>query len=204
VDPPQPVELAALGLAPRGVQLIEKEGVWHVFDVVGQESYPNVCDVVEEARWLGVSRRCELADYSRLTQESRLVLLHQRAYLKNFAAYPPHFSEQETDDFRCPRRLHSSNGLAEMCAGLWRHAVVEGIEPDEAGTRQRTLRRLECGAQYPCYGQPVAVTPAYQYAIFAILPIGQIEVIADPDAQTHAEKIARASQSRLPVCMVEE
>lgn len=204
VDPPQPVKLDALGIAPRGVHLVEKEGVWHVFDVVGQDSYPNVCDVIEEARWLGVSRRCELADYSRLTKESRLVLIHQRAYIKNFAEYPKHFSEQEMDDFRCPRKLHLIGGLDEMCVGLWRHDVVEGVERDEAGSRNRTSRRLECGAQYPCYGQPVEVTPEYQYAIFAILPIGQIEVIEDPDDQTHKEKIERASKSGLPVSLVEE
>ena len=52
VDPPQPVDLETLGIVPRGVHLIEKEGVWHVFDVVGQDSYPNVADLVEEARYV--------------------------------------------------------------------------------------------------------------------------------------------------------
>jgi hypothetical protein len=50
LDPPLPIELDALGVAPRGVHLTEKEGVWHVFDVVGQDNYPNVCDVIVEAR----------------------------------------------------------------------------------------------------------------------------------------------------------
>ncbi len=204
VDPPQPVELDALGIAPRGVHLIGKEGVWHVFDVIGQDSYPNVCDVIEEARWLGVSRRCELHDYSRLTRESRLVLIHQRAYIRNFAEYPMHFSEQEAGDFRCPRKLHLITDLKEMCAGLWRHDVVEGVERDEVDQREPHRRRLECGAVYPCYGQPVEITPDYQYAIFAILPIGQIEVIEDPDDRTHEEKIERAGKSQLPVSLVQE
>jgi hypothetical protein len=203
IDPPQPVELDALGIAPRGVHLIEKEGVWHVFDVVGQESYPNVCDVIEEARWLGVSRRCELLDYSRLTSESRLVLIHQRAYIKNYVEYPAHFSAHETDDFRCPRRRHQINDLNEMCAGLWRHDLAEGIERNE-GPCDRVIRRLECGAQYSGYSQPAEVTPEYQYAIFAILPIGQIEVIEDPDDRTHEEKIERAGRSGLPVSLVQE
>jgi hypothetical protein len=204
IDPPQPVELDALGIAPRGVHLIEKEGVWHVFDVVGQDSYPNVCDVIEEARYLGVSRRCELLDYSRLTTESRLVLIHQRAYIRNFLEYLAHFSEQEAADFRCPRRYHQIGALEEMCAGLWRHDVVEGIERDEEGSRDRVSRRLECGAQYQCYGQPDEVTPEYQYAIFAILPIGQIEVIEDPDDRTHEQKIERARKSQLPVNLIQE
>src|SRR5262245_30270640 len=87
IDPPQPVELVALGLSPRGVHLVQKDGVWHVFDVVGQDNYPNVCDVVIEAKALGVSRRCELPDYSNLSSESRLVLVHQRAFIKNHREY---------------------------------------------------------------------------------------------------------------------
>jgi hypothetical protein len=204
VDPPQPVELDALGIAPRGVHLIEKEGVWHVFDVVGQESYPNVCDVVEEARYLGVSRRCELLDYSRLTLDSRLVLIHQRAYIENFAEYPAHFTAPETDGFRCPRKRHPIGNLGEMCAGFWRHDVVEGVERDETGGREIRRRKLECGAQYSCYSQPIEVTPEYRYAIFAILPVGQIEVIEDPDDRTHEKKIERAGKSELPVTLVKE
>jgi hypothetical protein len=119
IDPPQPVDLDALGIVPRGVHLIEKEGVWHVFDVVGQDNYPNVCDVLEEGRVLGFSRRCELPDYSRLTRESRLVLIHQRAFIRNYREYLERFTEQEADDFKCPQRRHRVKNLEEMCAGLW-------------------------------------------------------------------------------------
>src|SRR5215813_13049528 len=184
VDPPQPVDLDALGIAPRGVHLIEKQGVWHVFDVVGQDSYPNVCDVVEEARNAGVSRRCELPDYSKLTKESRLVLIHQRAFIENYPEYLERFTAQERDDFRCPRMRHKGDRLEEMCAGLWRHDVVEGIERNEEGGRDLVSRKLECGAAYRCYGRPIDVTPEYQHAIFAIFPIGRIEVIEDPDDRT--------------------
>jgi hypothetical protein len=139
LDPPLPVELDALGIGPRGVHLIEKEGVWHVFDVVGQENYPNVCDVIEEARYWGISRRCELLDYSLLTAESRLVLLHQRAFIRNFADYPPLFGEHERRDFRCPKNKHALDSLEGMCAGLWRHDFEEGIEPST------TIRPIDGG-----------------------------------------------------------
>ena len=204
LDPPQPVELNALGITQRGVHLIKKEGVWHVFDVVGQDSYPNVSDVIEEARWLGVSRRCELLDYSRLTKESRLVLIHQRAHIKNYVEYLKHFTRQEIDDFRCPYKHHRIDNLDEMCAGLWWHDVSEGVELDEERPRDPVSRKLECGASYRCYGQPAEVTPEYQYAIFAIFPIGQIEVIEDPDDRTHEKKIERIRRSELPVSLVKE
>src|SRR5262245_7347903 len=204
LDPSQPVELDALGIAPCGVRLIEKKGVWHVFDVVGQDNYPNVCDVIEEARWLGVSRRCELLDYSRLTKESRLVLIHQRAYIKNYAEYPKRFTAQEADDFRCPYRRHRIGTLDEMCVGLWWHDVVEGVERYEEACRNPVGRKLECGALYRCYGQPVEVTSEYQYTIFAIFPIGQIEVIEELDDRTHEKKIERARKADLPVSLVKE
>ena len=204
LDPPQPVELDALGIAPRGVHLIEKEGVWHVFDVVGQDNYPNVCDLIEEARWLGVSRRCELLDYSRLTKESRLVLIHQRAFIKNYEEYPKHFTSQEADDFKCPYKHHSIGNLDEMCAGLWWHDVVEGVESDQEDHRGPINRKLECGAIYGCYNRPPEITPEYQYAIFGIFPIGQIEVIEDPDDRTHEKKVERARKSDLPVSLVKE
>ncbi len=202
LDPPLAVELDALGIGPRGVHLIEKEGVWHVFDVVGQENYPNVCDVIEEARYWGISRRCELADYSSLTAESRLVLLHQRAFIRNFADYPPQFSEQERRDFRCPKNKHPIDSLEGMCAGLWRHDLVEGIEPVNNDPSYR--RRLECGVVYTGYRRPRDIEPEYQYAIFGIFPIGQIEVVADPDDETHEKKLERARQAQLPVRLVEE
>src|SRR5262249_47570495 len=204
LDLPQPVELDALGIAPRGAHLIEKEGVWHVFDVVGQDNYPNVCDVIEEARWLGVSCRRELLDYSRLTKESRLVLIHQRAFIKNYQEYPKHFTAQEANDFRCPYKRHHIDYLDEMCVDLWCHDVVEGIKPGEEGHHDPVSRKLECGASYRCYGQPAEITPEYQYAIFAIFPIGQIEVIEDNDDRTHEKKIERTRKSELPVNLVKE
>lgn len=204
LDPPQPVDLEALGIGPRGVHLIEKDGVWHVFDVVGQDNYPNVCDVIVEAKMLGVSRRCELPDYSKLSLESRLVLIHQRAFIQNYQDYVRRFTQQERDDFRCPRNRHKPVALAEMCAGLWRHDVVEGIDRDAEGRRDLVSRKLECGALYQCYGRPIDITPEHKYAIFGIFPIGQLEVVRDPDGQMHERKLEKAQRSGLPVSLVEE
>jgi hypothetical protein len=204
LNPPQPVDLEALGIGPRGVHLIEKNGVWHVFDVVGQENYPNVCDVIIEAKTLGVSRRCELPDYSKLSPESRLVLIHQRAFIQNHLEYIDRFTEQEKDDFRCPRGRHDPDDLSEMCAGLWRHDVVEGVERNPEGHRDLVSRRLECGALYHCYGRPIDLTPVYRYAIFGIFPIGGIEVVRDPEGKTHEKKMLKTRKSQIPVSLVEE
>jgi hypothetical protein len=107
-------------------------------------------------------------------------------------------------DFKCPRKRHEINRLEEMCAGLWWHDVVEGIERNEDGRGDPVHRKLECGAIYRCYGQPVDVIPEYRYAIFAIFPIGQIEVIVDPDDRTHERKLEQVKESQLPVALVYE
>lgn len=79
-----------------------KVGVTHVFDIVGENNYPNVADFLEEARRLGVSRRLELSTgdesvdptdttkivpainpYSKLSSRSKLILLHKRAVIEN-------------------------------------------------------------------------------------------------------------------------
>jgi hypothetical protein len=91
-----------------------------------------------------------------------------------------------------------------ICAGLWRHDVVEGIERDTEGHRDLASRKLECGALYHCYSRPIDVTPEYKYAIFGVFPIGQLEVVRDPDDQTHEPKLEKAQKSGLPVELVEE
>lgn len=204
IDPPQPLDLDELGIGPRGAHMVEKDGVWHVFDVVGQDNYPNVCDVVVEAKCLGVSRRCELPAYSKLSSKSRLVLIHQRAYIENYRDYLKRFTQQELDDFRCPQERHDIEALDQMCAGLWRHDVVEGVERNEEGHRDLVSRKLECGALYHSYGRPIDVTSEYKYAIFGVFPIGQLEVVQDRDDHTHEAKLEKAQKSGLPVSLVEE
>src|SRR5262249_37256544 len=127
-----------------------------------------------------------------------------RAFIRNYPEYLERFTEQERGDFRCPRMRHKIDHLEEMCAGLWRHDVVEGIERNEEGRRDPASRKLECGAVYRCYGRPIDVTPEYQHAIFAIFPIGRIEVIEDPDDRTHEQKVEKANKSQLPVALVSE
>lgn len=66
-----------------------KVPVYHVFDIIGQDNYPNVADWIEEARRLGVSRRLELnaEEYGKLTPRSRLFLLHARAVINDPESY---------------------------------------------------------------------------------------------------------------------
>jgi hypothetical protein len=127
VDPPQVVDEGQMGLSSIGVKLLEARGAWHVFDIVGQQHYPHVADFIEEARRMGASRRLSRTlDFSKLTADSKLVLLHRRAHIDNSGAYyealfdPRTPEAQRASDWECPTGLSSHAWRpGEMCAGLW-------------------------------------------------------------------------------------
>jgi len=209
VDPPTPVDLGQLGLAAVGVQLIEINGIHHIFDVVGQEFYPYPADYVEETRRLGASRRLPAnLDFSRLEPGSRLVLIHARAVIENFNDYP------QPPDVECPKGIypHSLSPLKEMCAGLWWHdlplsetTVDDSDQPNEAETSFRSgqvLRRIEGGTVYRSYPRPEGVVPSYRHGVFLSLPISNLAVIQGGEATEH--NYEAACTSGLPVYLEEE
>ena len=207
IDPPILVSLAELGIGARGVHLIERNNVTHVFDVVGRKHYPNVADFIEEARLLGISRRAELPDYARLTAQSRLVLIHERAHIGNWTELYAAMSEPERAEFNCPSHIpaiyEQHQQHKAMCAGLWWHDVEQMRDEEGTGCRLSGVRDLPCGATYRGWRADCNFFPEYHYAIFASFPIGAIEVVADPDDRQHERKMDLASRSTLPVNLVE-
>jgi len=220
VDPPIPVDLAELGIAPRGVHMVPRDGIWHIFDCVGADLYPDVPDVIEEGRVMGFSRRCELVDYSRITKDSRIVLLHKRGMDHNYPALVQAMTDEQRHEFECPietwqslvdrrlrdpQRIHKIDDLKEMCAGLWYHDLtdVEEVTDETAGKTndflQRAgthIRKLECGGNYYGWTRPEGVEPDYQYAIIMSLPLGRLVVINDPDDNTHQKKLEKLEVAR--------
>ncbi len=55
-DPPIIVP-AGFAVPTRGVVLVERAGIWHVVDRVGNEFYPSPADMAEEIKRFGLSRR---------------------------------------------------------------------------------------------------------------------------------------------------
>lgn len=186
VDPPRPVDLAALGLTAVGVKLVEVNNVWHVFDVVGQEYYPYTADYIEETRQKGASRRLPgNLDYPKLGPDSRLFLIHQKAIIENFPKYP------QPPAVTCPKGLeeHQAAPLPSMCAGLWWHDLP-------AKERQLPGGVKYCGSQ-----RPPGVTPVYQHGVFFTLPITNLAVIkGGEDTEKNHQA---AGKSGLPVYLEE-
>jgi len=185
-DPPIPVDPAELGLTARGVKLIDVEGVWHVFDIVGKKYYPNVADYIEETRRMGASRRLPSnLDFSKLGPESRLVLVHQKAVILNFSDYD--------GEIVCPKDIHQ-HPLQEMCAALW----WRDFDPKDLVLGTRAFLHFA----YAASPRPEGVQPIYQHGIFMMLPITNLAVIKGGEK---TEKNYKAAQrGGLPVFLEDE
>lgn len=197
VDPPQAV--SHLHLPARGVTLFERDGVTHILDLVGEGSYPNTADMIEEIRALGMSRRIPQGiDWARLTPESRYYLAHNRARILN---------PQDLPRYSCPKLRRRTGVLTEVhdwplpvCLG----AVYHDLQGGEPCLSMRPAvawveRTLPCGHTYR--GSPAGGHALVETAIFARLPITRVAIVA---GDNHEGALARARQSQLPVEVVDE
>jgi len=191
LDPPQPVP-PHLRVSPRGVQPIEVGGVTHVIDWIGSENYPNVCDFLEEVRFAGLSRRIpESFDFGKLTPESRILLVHARAWVGNSAAYGP---------FHCPTTTEGHPEETACCVGVWWRDVEGGVPLADAGDTPLAVRRSMPSFVYTAARRPDGVTPDYRAAFFASFPATRLVVIEGG----HERALTRARRAHLDVDVVED
>lgn len=206
LDPPVAVDAQQLGLSPIGVTPGVRDGVCHVFDWVGSQHYPNVADFVEETRRMGISRRLpKTFDFTSLSPESRLILLHSRALIENFEQV----QVPEGPEFHCPKDVEDhyysvdDGHLTAPCVGLWWKDVRGGEEADAATPGLVQVKRHMPWGQYA--GCHTAVDLDYRLAIFGSFPLHHITVIEDPDTGAHEEAVERASRAGgIPVTVESE
>jgi len=192
LDPP--VLLGELVVPARGVVLIERNGVTHVVDRVGTEHYLNVADYIEESKRHGISRRLpSTLDFARLSGDSRLLLVHDRAWNDMIAAY---------STWSCPKGLadHQPAQRPHMCLGVaWED--VDGGSPidDRASIDNRCVRRTLPSVSYEARCRPDGVQPRYRPAFFLSVPCTQLALVGGTDQPTVLHNLRRA---RLPVMEV--
>jgi hypothetical protein len=197
VDPARSVDPQALGVTALGVKLIQIGGIWHIFDIVGEEHYPLPADFVEEVRHMGsVSRRLPGGlDYLRLTEDSRLFLIHHKAIFENYTEFPLIVP--------CPKGVHR-DPLPEMCAGLW----WQDLPCTNPGLFAKSPLERKIGRlSYTGYQHPEGTGVAYRHGIFMILPISDLCVIKgrNPTENKKASHYFKAAcRSGLPVIWKEE
>jgi hypothetical protein len=238
VDPPFRVDAEMkrrLGLGNKGVKLKERpdregnpSGIWDVWDVVGQNNYPNVADMIQEIKAMGVSRRiASNEDFAKLSGQSKLLLLHERAWIDNHFDYygslymeNRDLEEQDKDrmasDLGCPRWMiqdltslepHSCDpegNSGEMCLGVVYDDVEGGEELYDPSLKARTVKRTIGDTTYLARSRPGGIEPIYGLAVFGRFPIARIDVIRDLANGTHHERFAKAAASSLPVYVEEE
>lgn len=197
VDPPRAIDPEALGVSPVGVTLHEIRGVTHVFDWIGMTHYHNVADFIEETRRFGASRRLpKNLDFSRLTAQSRMILIHARGYLDNFGQY----LMTEPEGARgCPSAKHDPKTTSEMCARQW-WQDVEPVGPHGADVTgpmdadYRAITRKMPSFSYDAFQPPMGVKGIRRPAIFLSLPINRLVVIKSDDG-SHADTAQRIEET---------
>lgn len=163
-----------------------RRAVVHVVDWIASANYLNVADFIEEARLLGVSRLLGSdLDFSLLTKESRLILVHSRAMIANALAY--------TQDRQCPKGKKHKAGV--QCCGLWWEDIHDGDPLDGS----RAVVRQTKSVQYLGLAAPTAVVPDYAPGFFASFPISRLVAVAGDRTE---EQLAKLRRSALPTAIV--
>jgi hypothetical protein len=194
--PPKKVNLEEQGLTSVGTKLIQniETGVWHVFDVIGEASYPNVADFLEETSRLGVSRRISRnTDFSKLTQGSCLFVIHRRAWIDNWlelqgANRLNHFVNLPV----CATGKHTEeDGWKTMCSKHW----WSDVEGSHEGYRKMQT--------FTYQGEESPIELQHSPAIFAGFPIIRLAVIRDEGPAVEAARRIQSLTS-LPVEIEED
>jgi len=219
IDPPSVIDPDRIGLSAIGVQTIERGNVSHILDWVGSENYPNVADFVEEARRMGISRRISKTfDFHKLTPQSRLMLVHQRAYVKHAYAYYEAYQDEQNPAilWKCPKLIphhrHMSppgqaTGDTECCAGVWWHDIEGGEAVLDPVFPYRSVERTVGSTTYYGLRRPDLFDrkpTEYLPAIFMSVGVPKIEVIRDPNGDAHQEAVELASKAFIDVELVDE
>lgn len=186
LDHPIPVNTTQLGLSTQGVTLIERQGTYHIVDIVGESHYKYVADFIEEARAIGISRKIQrTAEFSKLTARSTLILIHKGAYALNAAALGPH-----APGFRCP--CGKAHMPTEACAGYHWYAA----EANVSGSNKRRITRTTYQVAQLGLGAPdMELVSAY----FMQVPISNLAVIRRKDGSIDQQSRNQANRSSLPV-----
>jgi len=210
-----PVHLGAVGS-----MIDQVDGVYHVFDHIGQEHYPYVPDFVEEGIALrGFSRAINpRLDLSVLEPGlSRQIFAHPRAWINgDMLSYSYALMDQEyVVRGSCPKghldHTVTHDREIQMCTGFLWHSVipskgdtkltdVDGNEIDD-----RKFWRSRPSFNYIPASPPITDI-LWDRALFMWLPIHRIDVIKDPDDGTHEETLDLLDKSgnNLPVRLEDE
>jgi len=202
VDPPVSVEMEPF----RSPILHQENGSCHVIIWIGESFYPSAVDFIEEARVQGVSRRVPSGfPLEKLTQNSKMILIHPRATSENFIdlvkgkRLPPHRCEHYSKSTREPQPIPAHENYEEFC--FWH--LYYTLAKDETQV-QRRIGSTEYRVPFLREIAEVADRINYKPAVFATFPIHKIEHIRHRDGRVNPEFIKKAQKIKIPVEVVDE
>jgi hypothetical protein len=196
-DPPKPYQVEV----KRGVQIVEINGVNHVIDYVGSDSYPYPSDILEEVRLHGLSRLVSPGVIKgQLSRSSKVLLVHARAILANAAEMYPYL-ENERLQGRCGYYVATGSQLhlhsPETPCTRHSYALAPATRVEQQEERVIFMRQLTRHVGYPVEPVlPEAPAPRWESGIIAALPITNISVVASDDG-SHLETLNQL-QASLP------
>lgn len=194
-----------------GVELVERGGVVHVIDWVGEQHYPAVTDFLEEGRVLGFSRRISSTlDLSRLTAESRILVVHACGLVVNHEVLRPFIPERynvarDEQGRRKPAYKHHCGHLEQTARpsyyqpnphehgctrDLWTLPPASHVDD---GAPPRYLRKF-ASVSYEVFPlAPDAPVPETTSALAASLPITNISVVKAQDG-SHTQTLSKVRE----------
>lgn len=219
LDPPVPVpvqlDLPNRGVAIYGREADDGEEVFDVYDRVGEASYPNVADFVEEVRQHGLSRRVPSnTDLTKLSDRSTIRLAHPRALITNVALLYKELAQEGNDYLnhpqwkcRCNKPEHQSIAwlFAEgvTCVSCWWELITGGEEDFDPDHYPRSIERTIGSVSYYGRHRPESFKPEYADAFFMRLPVHRLVVINDPSLGLHEKALENLEGVQIPVSLEE-
>ena len=190
LDFPQAVNPAQLGLSAQGVSFIERQGIWHVVDLIGAVHYPHAADFIEEARAIGISRKIpRTSDFGKLGPGSSLILIHPRGKVTNADALAPF-----APGFGCP--CGKGHPAAQPCAGYHWWTAPGDVPGGQVRTLKRTAYRVNAL-------RSLCPEPTFTAAYIMAVPISNLSVIKNGGGGVNQTSLGRAQQSGLPVMVAD-
>ena len=190
LDLPQTVNPAQLGLSAQGVSFIERQGIWHVVDLIGAVHYPHAADFIEEARAIGVSRKIpRTSDFGKLGPGSSLILIHPTGRVTNADALAPF-----APGFGCP--CGKGHPADQPCAGYHWWTAPGDLPGGKVRTLKRTAYRVKTL-------RGLSPEPSFTAAYIMAVPISNLSVIGNSDGSVNRGSLDSAQQSGLPVIVAQ-
>lgn len=175
IDPTVPVpnelNLPSLGMiaSASGAENLDGKQIYHVFDHIGEDGYPNVWDFIMEINGMGFHRKISRTfPFHLITQETMYFAVHTKAGITKPQIYRDNYLQSPS----FPRTCTKKHKDGETCLYWLSNDVVGGVPASFENTNGRDVL-VTCGStQYYGFKAPEGANPSYIRSIFLALPIG--------------------------------